>query len=60
MKHGTNHYNAIVVGAGPAGCSAAYYLKKSGKSVLMLDKMDFQAQTMRRRNNEENTKTSPY
>jgi geranylgeranyl reductase family protein len=41
MKHGTNHYNAIVVGAGPAGCSAAYYLKESGKSVLMLDKMDF-------------------
>ena len=41
MKHRTNHYNAIVVGAGPAGCSAAYYLKESGKSVLMLDKMSF-------------------
>jgi geranylgeranyl reductase family protein len=33
--------DAIVVGAGPAGCAAAYDLAKAGRSVLLLDKADF-------------------
>ena len=41
MEHLTKHYNAIIVGAGPAGCTCAQYLRKSGKSVLLLDKMEF-------------------
>jgi geranylgeranyl reductase family protein len=31
----------MVVGAGPAGCAAAYDLAAAGKSVLLLDKHDF-------------------
>jgi geranylgeranyl reductase family protein len=31
-------YDAIVVGAGPAGASAAYWLGEAGKRVLVLDK----------------------
>lgn len=31
-------YDCIVVGAGPAGASAAYFLAKSGYSVLILEK----------------------
>lgn len=34
-------WDAIVVGAGPAGCACAYDLASSGKSVLLLDKADF-------------------
>lgn len=34
-------YDCIVVGAGPAGTTAAYHLAKLGKSVLLLDKQDF-------------------
>ncbi|MCI9084653.1 MAG: FAD-dependent oxidoreductase [Bacilli bacterium] len=31
-------YNTIVIGAGPAGMSAALYLKRAGISVLIIDK----------------------
>ena len=35
------HYDAIVIGAGPAGSTAAYLLAKSGFKVLLLDKQAF-------------------
>lgn len=34
-------YEAVVVGAGPAGCSVAIHLKKLGIDVLLLDKSFF-------------------
>jgi geranylgeranyl reductase family protein len=34
-------WDAIVVGAGPAGCAAAYDLAAAGRSVLLLDKCSF-------------------
>lgn len=34
----TNLYDCIIVGAGPAGGSAAYHLAKKGHSVLILEK----------------------
>jgi len=34
-------WDAIVVGAGPAGCAAAYDLATAGRSVLLLDRVDF-------------------
>ena len=34
-------YDAIVVGAGPAGSTAAYRLAKAGRSVLLLDRARF-------------------
>jgi geranylgeranyl reductase family protein len=34
-------WDAIVVGAGPAGCATAYDLAAAGLSVLLLDKSDF-------------------
>ena len=34
-------YDAIVVGAGPAGCAAAYDLLAAGHTVLLLDKAAF-------------------
>ncbi len=34
-------YDVIVVGAGPAGCSAAHYLAPSGLKVLVVDKARF-------------------
>jgi geranylgeranyl reductase family protein len=34
-------WDAIVVGAGPAGCAAAYDLAVAGQSVLLVDKRDF-------------------
>ena len=34
-------FDCIVVGAGPAGGSAAYHLAKAGHSVLVLDKANF-------------------
>ncbi len=36
-----SHYDAIVVGAGPAGCAAAYDLAAAGRSVLLLDRCHF-------------------
>jgi geranylgeranyl reductase family protein len=34
-------WDVIVVGAGPAGCAAAYDLATAGRSVLLLDKSNF-------------------
>ncbi|HEY0796554.1 MAG TPA: geranylgeranyl reductase family protein [Acidisarcina sp.] len=34
-------WDAIVVGAGPAGCAAAYDLAVAGRSVSMVDRCDF-------------------
>lgn len=31
-------YDCVIVGAGPAGGSAAYHLAKRGRSVLVLEK----------------------
>ena len=36
-----NIYDAIIIGAGPAGCAAAYDLSKAGRSVLLIDRRDF-------------------
>jgi len=36
-----NNFDAIVIGAGPAGSTAAYLLAKSGFHVLVLDKKEF-------------------
>lgn len=33
--------DVIIVGAGPAGCAAAFDLASSGRSVLLLDRADF-------------------
>ena len=35
---GAQLWDAIVVGAGPAGCAAAYDLAVAGQSVLLVDK----------------------
>ena len=34
-------YDALIVGAGPAGCAAAYDLARAGRRVLLLDKRAF-------------------
>jgi geranylgeranyl reductase family protein len=34
-------YDILIVGAGPAGCAAAYDLARAGKRVLLLDKRNF-------------------
>ena len=34
-------WDAIVVGAGPAGCAAAYDLAAAGRRVLLVDKASF-------------------
>ncbi|MBI4173455.1 MAG: geranylgeranyl reductase family protein [Candidatus Aenigmarchaeota archaeon] len=34
-------YDVIIIGAGPAGATAAMYLHKAGKNVLLLDKAKF-------------------
>jgi geranylgeranyl reductase family protein len=34
-------WDAIVVGAGPAGCAAAFDLAAAGRSVLLLDRVEF-------------------
>lgn len=36
-------YDCIIVGAGPAGGTAAYHLAKRGRSVLILEKASFLA-----------------
>ncbi len=38
---GMQIWDAIVVGAGPAGCAAAYDLAAAGRQVLLLDKASF-------------------
>ena len=34
-------YDVIVIGGGPAGCTAAGVLAKNGKKVLLLEKEDY-------------------
>src|SRR5580704_16067114 len=34
-------YDILIVGAGPAGCAAAYDLARAGKRVLLLDRRAF-------------------
>jgi geranylgeranyl reductase family protein len=41
MEAGGQLWDAIVVGAGPSGCAAAYDLAAAGQSVLLVDKSDF-------------------
>ena len=41
MDGGGQLWDAIVVGAGPSGCAAAYDLAIAGQSVLLVDKSDF-------------------
>ena len=38
---GASIWDTVVVGAGPAGCAAAYDLAAAGQSVLLLDKSSF-------------------
>ncbi|MEM7135815.1 MAG: NAD(P)/FAD-dependent oxidoreductase [Myxococcota bacterium] len=38
---GTARYDVVIVGAGPAGATTAYYLAKQGKRVALLDKARF-------------------
>lgn len=37
----TSLWDAVIVGAGPAGCAAAYDLASAGRRVLLLDRADF-------------------
>ncbi|MCA9924240.1 MAG: FAD-dependent oxidoreductase, partial [Anaerolineales bacterium] len=37
----TKKYDIIIVGAGPAGAAAAYYLAKQGLQVALIDKATF-------------------
>ncbi|HEV2280166.1 MAG TPA: geranylgeranyl reductase family protein [Acidobacteriaceae bacterium] len=37
----TSPWDALIVGAGPAGCAAAYDLAAAGRRVLLLDRADF-------------------
>ena len=41
MKQVEKIYDAVIVGAGPAGCTCAQYLRRSGLDVLLLDKNYF-------------------
>jgi geranylgeranyl reductase family protein len=36
-----NHYDVLIIGAGPGGASAAYFLAKAGVRVALLDKATF-------------------
>ena len=36
-----SHYDVLVEGAGPAGATAAYYLAKQGRKVLLVDRAKF-------------------
>ena len=40
-------HDVIVVGAGPAGSSAAYSIAKHGLTVALLEKENFVAETIR-------------
>ena len=37
----SSSYDALIVGAGPAGCAAAFDLARAGRRVLLLDKRSF-------------------
>lgn len=37
----TSRWDVLIVGAGPAGCAAAYDLAAAGRRVLLLDRADF-------------------
>src|SRR5829696_4574265 len=37
----TSVRDVLIVGAGPAGSSLAYFLAKQGRDVLLIDKSDF-------------------
>ena len=37
-------WDAIIIGAGPAGCAAAYDLARAGRDVLLLDRAEFPRQ----------------
>jgi electron transfer flavoprotein-quinone oxidoreductase len=39
-SNGQDKFDAIVVGAGPAGCSCAYTLARKGKNVLVVERGD--------------------
>lgn len=41
MEAALRVWDVIIVGAGPAGCAAAYDLSAAGRSVLLLDKRTF-------------------
>jgi flavin-dependent dehydrogenase len=41
MKPAQSHYDVIVIGAGPAGCTAAAILAEKGRRVLVLEKERF-------------------
>jgi len=36
-----DYYDVVIVGAGPAGSTCAYYLSKQGAKVLLLEKQKF-------------------
>ena len=36
-----DHYDVVVVGAGPSGSCLGYYLAKKGRKVLLLEKKKF-------------------
>jgi flavin-dependent dehydrogenase len=40
-EDGKNTFDAIVIGGGPGGSSAATYLRRAGRSVLVLEKENF-------------------
>ena len=37
-------YDIVIIGAGPAGLTAAVYARRAGKSVLVLEKAGFGGQ----------------
>src|SRR5271169_3631160 len=41
MTNGNSHYDAIVIGGGPAGSTAATLLAKHGRRVILLEKEKF-------------------
>ena len=41
IPQNSNHYDVIIVGAGPAGCACAMALKNSGLRVAIIDKHQF-------------------